>query len=366
MFYDPKGRIIDQSTSEHITSPTSSRSPFLPSSPKSSLDFFSLTSPPHRDTKSLFDEEKELGKQFFAQEKRPGTTTDTPYVKIMKRCSALQKDVTNQWTDATSSISARREEWVEAKRVFDTMKAHNPWKNNPKYTKMRILLESRLTQKSDPAKELDKEMVLRLASPTASLQADPKRRYISLSDITPRRLEFLAKAKRGFGMRPLSIQELVQNLNKEKEEGRKWECGSDGDGIEGKLTGSDRVHTEPAAMTSSRSSPVNDFIFKQRNRFLRNPVSRLNIERKQAVEAAMQKISPPPEIARKAKRIEAKERQRNIKFLRSKMFCGVTKRPDTPIEIRELKAEIVTYRKNAKEEMTMDRRVRKSILLIRD
>lgn len=123
--------------------------------------------------------------------------------------------------------------------------------------------------------------------------------------------------------------------------------------------------TPSLALCTSRPSsrsPVNDFIFKHRSRYFRSPVSRLNMAKKLALELEMDKIRASPDVLLKAQKMEEATRKRRIQFLRAKTFQKVKPRPETPGERKDLRAEIVQYRRSPKQEMEGGARVKTIVL----
>ena len=124
------------------------------------------------------------------------------------------------------------------------------------------------------------------------------------------------------------------------------------------------VSPTPAPQTSrpTSRSPVNDFIFKHRSRYYRSPVSRLNMAKKLALELEMEKIRASPDVMLKAKRMEEMARKRRIQFLKAKTFRKVMPRPETPGERKDLRAEIVQFRRSPKQEIEGGIRVKAKVL----
>ena len=118
----------------------------------------------------------------------------------------------------------------------------------------------------------------------------------------------------------------------------------------------------PVTSRPSSRSPVNDFIFKHRSRYFRSPVSRLNMAKKLALELEMDKIRASPDVLLRAQKMEELARKRRLQFLRAKTYQKVKPRPETPGERKDLRAEIVQYRRSPKQEMEGGARVKTKVL----
>ena len=362
---DPSGLIKEEKTVERFTPITQLEVPIRDTRVMPEILVQSAEQRKSRDLAV----EKELEKKMYQTERKESEDTGNDkraWTKMMRSCNELKQELLGQWTEAANGITTRREEWEDARAYFEQMKTRGPWKSNRTYAQKREILEFNLKTRPDTARDQDNEIILRLASPTPTPPVPGlHRRYISLSDMTPSRLQSMSRAaKRGFGQRPLQFEELKEKLDQlknpfsikpksyEEEKLRTFASPDPSRGASPSLVPSRTAST----------SPVNDFIFKHRSKFFKNPMSRLSLEKKLAVELAMMKIHASPEVALKVQRMEEQARRRRIQFLKGKSFKKVQPRPETPGERRDLRAEIVQYRQNPDEEIEANRRVKVKVL----
>lgn len=283
---------------------------------------------------------------------------DLAWDRLMEECEELQKDLEGEWEEAAVTMATRREEYVQALSQYEEQQNLGPWKTNTKYRQQKQEIRRKLKDIPDPTGDRDKEIVLRVACPISS--AAIKQNYVSLADMTPGRLHFLTKAgRRGFGQTSVSPDVIISNIDKLRSPHLYLGSNSSSDLVQ--------LHTEPAPshqrmdtlssqQTRSSTSPINEFILKERGKYLRAPVSRTLLARKMTMAAAIEKIQSSPDIVKKVERIE-KARSRRRKYLRARTYKPMQGHEE------ELKEEILQYRMDAKQEMAMDKRVRKSILI---
>lgn len=326
-------------------------SPFSPSSPQQPALHG------HKSMKPLMTARKEQRK---SAEKR--LEKNATWGKLMEECEDLQRDLEGEWEEAAVDIATRREEYDRALTQYEELQNLAPWKRNLKYRQQKQEIRLKLKNKPDPVGDRDKEIVLRVACPSST--AASKSSYVSLADMTPGRLHFLSKAgRRGFGQTPISPEALLSNLDVLRSPGLRPTSSFSSE------LPPFQVNTEPAPshqrmdtfssqQTRSSTSPINEFILKQRSRYLRSPISRALLARKKTLEVAMQKIQSSPEIARKVEKMEKAEKKRREKYWISHTF-----RPSKAPQEEELKREILQYRMSPKQEIAMDKRVRRSVLM---
>ena len=285
---------------------------------------------------------------------------DLVWDRLMEECEELKKDLEGEWEEAAVTMASRREEYEQALNQYEEQQNIGPWKTNSKYRQQKQEIRRKLKDRPDPAGDRDKEIVLRVACPLSATAI--KQNYVSLADMTPGRLHFLTKAgRRGFGQTSVSPDVLISNIDKLRSP--HLYLGSSSSDLPLQL------HTEPAPshqrvdtlssqQTRTSTSPINEFILKERARYLRSPVSRTLLARKMTMAAAMQKIQSSPDIVKKVEKIEKAEKSRRRKYWRARTY-----KPMQGHQEEELKEEILQYRMNAKQEMAMDKRVRRSILI---
>jgi len=282
--------------------------------------------------------------------------------RLMEECADLQRDLEGEWEDAAGSIAVRREEYERALTQYEELQNVPPWKMNVKYRQQKQEIRLNLKNMPDPVGDRDKEIVLRVACPTSA--AASKSTYVSLADMTPGRLHYLSKAgRRGFGQTPISPETLLSNLavlrsphlrptNSFSSEVAAFQVNTE------PASTHQRMDTFSSQQTRSSTSPINEFIIKQISRYVRSPVSRALLARKKTQEAAIEKIQSSPDIARKVERLEKAEKKRRLKFSGAHTFKSLR----APQE-EELKQAILEYRMSPKQEIAMDRRVRRSVLM---
>ena len=222
------------------------------------------------------------------------------WTRLHKDCNELRQELLGQWTEAAAGITTRRGELEEALHYYETLLTQGPWRNYANYCRLRPG-----TVQNSP-------------HPTPT-------RYTSLTELpVPRRLSTMGKSDLKSEASPVP---------------------------------------SPVAQTSRPSrTPVNDFIFKHRSRYFRSPVSRLNMAKRLAQEVEMDKIRASPDVLLRAQRMEELARKRRIQFLRSKVFRKVQPRPETPGERKDLRAEIVEYRRSPQQEIEGGHRMKTKIL----
>ena len=282
--------------------------------------------------------------------------------KLLDECAELQKDLEGEWEKAATDIATKREEYEQVLSQYEEKQNLGPWKTNTKYRLLKQEIKHKLKMKPDPVADRDKEVVLRVAC--AAPKASVHQNYVSLADMTTSRLQFLSKAaKRGFGQSRVSLETLMSNIDTLRTPKPFYTTTEPHETTDIRLqTEPSTIHkrsdTQASQLTRSSTSPINEFIMKQRRRYLHTSVSRTLIERKKLVEVAMEKIQSSPDIARKVEKIEQANKARLQKYKKSQ-----TVRMKEEMQEDEIKQEIEEYRLDPKQEMAMDRRVRKSVLM---